>query len=235
MALHLPVDTEFFQNLENVEVYGGNDGITRYTYLRFNNFNDARKALDKIIRRGYWDAFIRTVIDEHPLDPKTGYQPETLYTIQVMALRYPLNLNSFNDLGKVKMMIGKDEIYRFTYRTYRSKREALLDLNGVIRLGYWDAFVRKAIWGETSLDEAIVDQYNYYTIQVMALRHAKSLSYFSDLGAHNLKAYRGKDSLTRYTWRRFDSRNQALNNLSTVLEKGYWDAFTRQIKWYHKK
>ncbi|MFA8433684.1 MAG: hypothetical protein ACEPOZ_04125 [Marinifilaceae bacterium] len=234
MALQLPVDKEFFNQLENVKVFQGNDGITRYTYLRFSSFNDALEMLDRVIRMGYWDAFIRTVIDNHPVDPKSVYQPEALYTIQVMALREPRNLNFFNDLGKVNMLAGSDGLYRYTYRTYRSKMEAQIDLNKVIRKGYWDAFVRKAYRGETSLDEPIVDHGNYYTIQVMALRNAKSLSFFKDLDVKQMNKYRGKDGITRYTFQKFNSKTQALGSLSFVLSKGYWDAFTREIKWYKK-
>jgi len=234
MALNLPIEAEFFDNLDNVKVYKGNDGFTRYTYKKFTSYQKAIDEMNRIIHIGYWDAFVRTVINDQLLYSGKKYSERSTYTIQVMALRYPKPLSFFSDLGTVQVFTDPTGLYRYTYRTYQTKEEAIHDLGSVLRKGYWDAFVRKSLWGEQILNYKSRDDSNYYTIQVMALRNAKSLNYFNNLGSENLNVYKGKDGLSRYTFQKYSSLTKAKNRLSTVTKRGYLDAFTREIKWYNQ-
>lgn len=57
-ALKKPISLKFFKNIKGVKEYIGNDGLYKYTYGKYNNIEDARKALKKIKKKGYTDAFI---------------------------------------------------------------------------------------------------------------------------------------------------------------------------------
>lgn len=234
MALKIPIEAEFFDNLDNVKVYVGEDGFTRFTYRKFKDYNKAVKVMNRLIRMGYWDAFIRTVINDELLYSGLQYTGSSSYTIQVMALRYPKPLSYFKDLGDVSVFVDQNGLYRYTYGTYNSKRDAILDLGTVLRNGYWDAFVRKSLRGERMPSNNSMQEENFYTIQVMALRNARPLNYFENLGKDNLRLYSGKDGLSRYTFQKFSSQEKAKSRLSSVRKKGYLDAFTREIKWYNE-
>jgi hypothetical protein len=234
MALKIPIEAEFFDNLDNVKVYVGNDGFTRFTYRKFKSYDEAVKVMNRLIRMGYWDAFVRTVINDELLYSGLKYSGSSTYTIQVMALNYPKPLSYFNDLGNVNVFIDNNGLYRYSYGTYQSKKDAIRNLGTVLRKGYWDAFVRKSLRGERTPANQLLEKENYYTIQVMALRNARSLNYFENLGSENLKMYKGKDGLSRYTFNSFSSIDSAKSRLDFVIKKGYLDAFTREIKWYNE-
>ena len=234
MALHTSVESEFFDNLDNVEVFPCDDGFTRYTYKKFTSFQDAVTEMNRLIRMGYWDSFIRTVINNQLLYPGMKFSEKSTYTIQVMALRYPKAQSFFSDLGKVNVFSDVNGLYRYTYKVYRNKTEAIRDLGSVLKRGYWDAFVRKSLSGEHILDLNSNKTDHFYTIQVMALKNARLLDFFTNLDTNNLLIHEGKDGLSRYTFRKYSSLSEAQNQLPSVKNKGYLDAFTREIKWYNK-
>ena len=234
MALNISVESEFFDNLDNVKAFPCDDGFTRYTYKKFTSYQDALTEMNRLIRMGYWDAFIRTVINDQLLYPGMKFSERSTYTIQVMALRYPKALSFFSDLGKVKVFTDVNGLYRYTFKVYKNKTAAIRDLGYVLKRGYWDAFVRKSLSGEHILDLNSTETDNFYTIQVMALKNARPLNYFNNLGTENLIMHEGKDGLSRYTFQKYRSLTEAKNQLPSVTKKGYLDAFTREIKWYNK-
>lgn len=234
MALNISVEAEFFDNLDNVQAFPCEDGFTRYTYKKFTSFQEAVTEMNRLIRMGYWDAFIRTVINDQLLYPGMKLSESNTYTIQVMALRYPKALSFFSDLGRVKVFSDPNGLYRYTYKVYKNKSEAIRDLGYVLKRGYWDAFVRKSLSGEHILDLNSKESDNFYTIQVMALKNARPLNYFKNLGTDNLTIREGNDGLSRYTFQKYSSLSEAKSQLPLVTKKGYLDAFTREVKWYNK-
>lgn len=234
MALKSFVESDFFDNLDNVKAFPGGDGLTRYTYKKYTSYREAITEMNRLIRMGYWDAFVRTVINDQLLYSGMKYSGNYTYTIQVMALQYPKPLSFFSDLGKVKVFSDSNGLYRYTYRVYQNKNEAITDLGYVLKRGYWDAFVRKSLSGEHVLNFNTDRIDNFYTIQVMALQNAKPLSYFNNLGTDSVRIYKGNDGLSRYAFQKYSSLQKAKSRLSSVTKKGYFDAFTREIKWYNK-
>ncbi|WP_421918272.1 hypothetical protein [Marinifilum sp.] len=234
MALKIPIKTEFFDNLDNVRVFVGEDGFTRFTYRKFKSHEQAIQVMNRLIKMGYWDAFVRTVINDELLYSELKYSRASSYTIQIMALRYPKPLSFFKDLENVIAFSDKKGLHRYTYGSYKTKAEAIRDLRTVLRNGYWDSFVRKSLIGERMPANQLMDKERYYTIQVMALKNARPLNYFDNLGIDNLSLYEGKDGLSRYTFQNFSSQTNAQSRLSSVITKGYLDAFTREIKWYNE-
>ena len=234
MALNLPIEAEFFDNLDNVKVFKGSDGFTRYTYRKFKSYHKANQEMNRLIRMGYWDAFVRTVINDQLLYSGMKYRENSNYTIQLMALRHPRPLSYFKDLGNVNMFVDQNGMYRYTFGSYSSKSEAIRDLGTALKNGYWDAFVRKSLHGESLPENKVGNNSNYYTIQVMALQNARPLNYFKNLDQSNMSVYKGNDGLSRYTFQKFSSLSQAKSRLSSITKKGYLDAFTRELKWYKK-
>ncbi len=53
-----PVNMSIFKNLDNVNMHFGKDGFYRYSCGKYNDLNEAKKALKTIREKGYTDAFI---------------------------------------------------------------------------------------------------------------------------------------------------------------------------------
>jgi hypothetical protein len=84
---------------------------------------------------------------------------------------------------------------------------------------------------------AVVIEYDpepeiYYTIQILAVRNRKLVrkSFLQDL--KGVLKYDGKDGLYRYTYGRFDSKEEAMAVLDEVKRRGYSDAFLRREESY---
>jgi len=235
LALQIPMDPEMFSYLDNVKIFQTSDGLSRYTYKKFKSFNAATQELNRLIRIGYWDSFIRTVINGQLIHPKMNFSTSTAYTIQLMSLKEVRPVSYFKNLDGVHVYRDSENIYRYTYKIFPNKTEAQLALGEVLKKSYWDAFVRKAYWGEEVLfSDFNAKKSNKYTIQIMALNHPKSLNYFKNLPIDRLNLNKGKDGLSRYTYEAFDNKKDEKTFLNIAFKKGYYDAFTRTIKWYNK-
>jgi len=235
LALQIPMDPEMFNYLDNVKIFQNKDGLSRYTYKKFKSFAAASQELNRLIRIGYWDSFIRSVINGQLIYPKMDFASSSAYTIQLMSLKEARPASYFKNLKDVKVYKDYKNIYRYTYQIYQSKAEAQIALGEVLKKNYWDAFVRKAFWAERVLFSDLKQRRdNNYTIQIMALNKAKPLNYFKNLPLDNLNVTRGKDGLSRYTYHAFEDKKDAKSHLNIAFKKGYYDAFTRTIKWYNK-
>ena len=235
LALQLPIAPEIFNQLDNVKIHQGEDGLSRYTYKKFETLTAAKHEMNRLIRLGYWDSFIQTVINDKLVYPKMKFSTSTAYTIQLMSLKEVKPVSYFKNLKGVNVYRDSDNIYRYSYKIFPSKYEAQLALGEVLRKNYWGAFVRKAYWGEEVLFSNFkTKKSNKYTIQIMALNNPKPLSYFKNLPVVRLNMNKGKDGLSRYTYDQFEDKEEAKSFLNVVFKKGYFDAFTRTIKWYNK-
>tara|TARA_R110001583_G_scaffold16737_2_gene68451 strand:- start:13047 stop:15893 length:2847 start_codon:yes stop_codon:yes gene_type:complete len=235
LALQLPIAPEMFNKLDNVKIFQGEDGLSRYTYKKFRTLTSAKHELNRLIRLGYWDSFIQTVINDELVYPEMKFSTSTAYTIQLMSLKDVRPVSYFKNLKGVNVYRDSNNIYRYSYKIFPSKYEAQLALGEVLRKNYWDAFVRKAYWGEEILFSNFnTKKSNKYTIQIMALNNPKSLNYFNNLPVERLNMNKGKDGLSRYTYEAFEDKNEAKTYLDIVFKEGYFDAFTRTIKWYNK-
>jgi hypothetical protein len=133
LALIVPVDIESFKNIEGVIVTKGSDGFYRYTVGSAKTKVEAMEIRTKLISLGYKDAFVRTV--PKPVD--------YYFTIQVMALRNPVDVSHFNNLDDVFFEMGSDNIYRYYVGHYNTLDNANFNLQRLVELGYKDAFVKE--------------------------------------------------------------------------------------------
>lgn len=152
-ALRNYKDPEIFDNLEEVKVFEGEDGLYRYIYGEFYESEAARRKLREVKTKGYRDAFINSMhryyktqkADTGPvaIAAKPANNDIDGFTIQVMALRRLIDLDYFKDLEGVKVSEGDDGFYRYTFSEFSSVAEAKQKLVEVQQRGYPNAFIRK--------------------------------------------------------------------------------------------
>lgn len=133
MALIFPVDIDFFSNISGVTVTRGEDGFYRYTVGSTESREEAIAMKDKVVSLGYSDAFVRQV-------PKPF---NFTFSIQLMALRNPVDPSTLGKINKLTVEQGDDNWYRYFVGSYNTLEDAQLDLQRIVSLGYKDAFIRK--------------------------------------------------------------------------------------------
>jgi hypothetical protein len=133
MALIVPVKTESFTNISGVSITRGADGFYRYTVGSAETKEEAQEIRTRLVSMGYKGAFVRQV-------PKPV---EYHYTVQIMALKNPVDINRFQNLSDIIVDHGPDNIYRYSVGLYNTLDNANFNLQRIIELGYKDAFVKK--------------------------------------------------------------------------------------------
>jgi len=138
-ALSRPVNIkQVFKELsKNVKEYLGKDGFYRYTYKEFNNKENAKKELPAIIEKGYSGAFVIDVRKYKERDLSGNAE----YTIQLKALKKPINLKFFKNIQGVKEYIGNDGLYKYTIGKFNNIEDARKALKKIKKKGYNDAFI----------------------------------------------------------------------------------------------
>lgn len=131
MALKKPVDIDYFSNLHDVTATLSPDGFYRYTVGYTRSYAEISNLKEKINNLGYANAFVK-------INPFIAN-----YTIQLMALKAPIDLNYFKDLTVVSVTKGADEYYRYTFGAYESIQKAKDDLQKLKELGYKQVFIKK--------------------------------------------------------------------------------------------
>ena len=136
-ALSSPIDMSIFKNLKGVKEYLGVDGYYRYTYMEFSSREEATRKLQSIKDQGYTDAFVIDV-NRYKLRESQG---NAEYTIQIKAMKTPLNMKYFNNIQGVKEIIANDGYYKYIYGKYNKIDDARKALKKVKKKGYPDAFI----------------------------------------------------------------------------------------------
>jgi len=131
MALKKPLNIDCFTDLQSLVITLSSDGFYRYIVGYTESYSEANELKNKINQLGYTSAFIKT----NPFIPN--------YTIQLMALKAPIDLSYFKDLPVISVTKGADEFYRYTFGAYESVQKAKEDLQKLKELGYKQVFVRK--------------------------------------------------------------------------------------------
>jgi outer membrane protein OmpA-like peptidoglycan-associated protein/tetratricopeptide (TPR) repeat protein len=115
-----------------------------YTTGRYNKKADALNLVNTAVDKGFpgakliekreLDRIIRTESTLHDLSNK-------IYTIQIIAMSSPLDMDYFIAIHGIKRIIGKDGIYRYVVGEFDTPEQALTALPGIKVIGYPDAFV----------------------------------------------------------------------------------------------
>jgi hypothetical protein len=136
------------------------------------------------------------------------------YSIQIMALRKPVDLDYFTGVPDLRVVYSSDRWYRYTVGTTTREQEAAMTLENMISKGYRDAFIRNR------------NPDPRYTIQIFAVPGpVVDLSKFSDIMEITVK--KGEDNFCRYTTGEFGSEEEAAGMLENVKKMGFSSAFIR--------
>ena len=129
------------------------DTLSMYSLGVFYNKSDALKYLEYARKNGFDKAYILNQYDlenesDSILNPegKKAFLDKIdkdLYTIQLRATKYPLNINRFfigiENVNEIKASDGLYKYYCGEYKSLSKAKEALLAIK---KLGYEDAFIR---------------------------------------------------------------------------------------------
>lgn len=131
MALKTDVGADYFKGIDNIEITQTPEGYYRYSVGSTESMNEAMATLSRIKELGYTKAFIR--ID----------MVDATYTIQLMALKKPIDLSTFVNISDVKELKGNDGIYRYIVGSFANQDDAKGSLTSIIESGYSKAFIKK--------------------------------------------------------------------------------------------
>jgi outer membrane protein OmpA-like peptidoglycan-associated protein len=124
------------------------DSAFLYTAGNFQRKTDALIYLNEVIDLGYPDAGMMEKRDLEQLIAQLseeGIMVEASFTIQIMALKNPVEVDFFLPLEGVLKYAGRDGLYRYVYGEYDGIDLALNMLPTLIDMGYQDAFIMSVL------------------------------------------------------------------------------------------
>lgn len=140
-----PLDT-MPRNLNGQEVtLVVTDESVMYLLGTFTDRRMAKQNLDAVIDMGYHQAGImeKRRFDKVIHQRTAGdLSTPTAYTIQILALKNPVELSFFTNLEGVEVFPGEDGLHRYVYGRYSTIAEAKADLKMVEQKGFENPFIR---------------------------------------------------------------------------------------------
>jgi hypothetical protein len=136
-----PQDPSYFKNIDRAREFDCADGYVRYTVGSYNSAADARQEISQIKSLGYSECFVVDLrsysLNGSPNTGNSDFRPDanSVYTIQIAALRYPVYVSEFKKFDDVMEFYLSDRIYRYTVGKYRGN-EAKDQLSRVKGMGY---------------------------------------------------------------------------------------------------
>jgi outer membrane protein OmpA-like peptidoglycan-associated protein/tetratricopeptide (TPR) repeat protein len=124
------------------------DSAFLYTAGNFQRKTDALIYLNEVIDLGYPDAGMMEIRDLEQLIAQLseeGIMVEASFTIQIMALKNPVEVDFFLPLEGVLKYSGRDGLHRYVYGEYDGIDLALNMLPTLIDMGYQDAFIMSVL------------------------------------------------------------------------------------------
>ncbi len=124
------------------------DSAFLYTAGNFQQKTDALIYLNEVIDLGYPDAGMMEKRDLEQLIAQLseeGIMVEASFTIQIMALKNPVEVDFFLPLEDVIKYTGRDGLHRYVYGEYDGIDLALIMLPTLKDMGYHDAFIMSVL------------------------------------------------------------------------------------------
>jgi RNA polymerase sigma factor (sigma-70 family) len=124
------------------------DSAFLYTAGNFDHKTKAMEYLNEVIDMGYPDA---GMLEEDELErliaslSKEGISVTASFTIQIMALKKPVEVSFFKPLEDVLMYAGQDGFHRYVYGEYDKLSKAMERLPEIKDMGYNDAFIMSVL------------------------------------------------------------------------------------------
>jgi outer membrane protein OmpA-like peptidoglycan-associated protein len=198
-------------------------------------FRDRQKSVEMLnfaIDNGFPDAMIFNQWERENLVlflSDRSEESQSPYTIQIMALKKPVDLKDLSSLGEISQFTCSDGYFRYTRGFYLTHAEALKDLQK-INGKFPDAFIiplYRYSKNEAKSDDRTTSQ-AYYTIQFSATTKALDRNKYKNL--ENVQTIYGNDGYYRYTLGIYKSRHEAEIELNRIKSLGYGDAFLKKLE-----
>ncbi len=197
--------------------------LNRHARIRFMNFENENISIEEIN------------VPEH-LRPRHGLK----YTILLAELD-ERDTDAPREIGQLKVQeIESGQKYLYLAGSYEQKSDAVEFLNSVVDEGYpgasiiekteLDKRIRMLSTCEATSGEQTSREVKRYTIQIMALKNERDVSFFKDLPG--LQRIDGSDGIYRYVFGEYGSVKEAMDKLPEVRALGYKDAFIWNMKNY---
>ena len=153
-------------------------------------------------------------------------EAEGPFTVQVLAMRFPVKKDFFSSSYKITRIEGQDKIYRYISGIYDDYARAQKQLDDFRKAGFNDAFIAqrskydfKGIENQSSV--------TYYTVQLFALKQPYEPRLIKDI--ENINLSRGKDGIYRYSTGMYINSVDAEKQLVEMKNKGFSDAFIKRV------
>jgi len=138
------------------------------------------------------------------------------YTIQFIALKKPKQPLKFKELSNVFIKFtSTDNTYRYHTGIFFNIDDANKYLDYVLSIGYKDAFIKKEIIPE-------------YTVQFIALKKEIKWKTFKDIKEYSI--FTGKDGFYRFIYGKFHNTNSAILGWKELSKIGFTNAFIRRFE-----
>lgn len=165
---------------------------------------------------------VSDVTDNDMLDTTILY-----YTVQVMALYNPVDVNYFKYVDDIRVLFNEnDQFYRYTSGVFLTKDEAYAHKNDLIRKGYPDDLFVKKVTRMTG--DKPVSNKKYYTIQLKATQLPLDVKTVFE-GLKGVWVSKEIDGLLHYFYGKYTSQSEAGSVLQRLLGEDYEDAYIREI------
>jgi len=155
-------------------------------------------------------------------------RPRNDYNYSVLLQQSDTYIDSLPEAicGEDISMVIIGNQYLYTAGNYNNRAKTLNLLNNAIDSGFPEAQMMEKRQLEALMVSLLHDTISpelTFTIQFMALKKPRPVSYFKDLSP--VTKFEGKDGLTRYVYGEFKEIDIAFKELKEVRKNGYHDAF----------
>lgn len=152
METEKPLKPAYFgasgENIANVWMFRLESGYL-YTVGNFNHKADALTLMNVVVDAGFPDARVISSIEYNELvhkssnffKSKMNETDKKVYTIQLYALKKPMELSSIKGISDVEVVQNADGYYRYIWGEFIGKTSARQALNDVMQKGFYDAFI----------------------------------------------------------------------------------------------
>lgn len=158
----------------------------------------------------------KEIVKYTPIPKSTVTNMVKTYSVQLMALKKPIDISFFKNIEGVQEKLYEDGYYRYTVGNTNTYAEAVVLKEKINAKGYKDAYIR---------ENNIIPE---YTIQIMALIIPVEENYFENLTS--VMVTKGADDYYRYTIGKFSDFNEAKQELAKLAELGYKNAYVKRNK-----
>lgn len=153
LKLNDKLPATYFDEYAEFKAYELNEyesnGNYYYTLGSFENKSEAIKLFNTVLDYGFGDAEIVSSYDLNELlNPEqsarktaSNITPGEQYTIQLLAVKNPVDMAYFKNLNNVEELECKDGYFRYITGEFSNWREAEQTLSELVEKGYQDAFI----------------------------------------------------------------------------------------------